>query len=255
MSSDKGKKIDHLKEDDPISRQNYVCISFVSPEGIKGNSSTRGLKIRGTYQTYEEAQERCKELQITDQHFDIFIGEVGKWLPWDPDPNTSKDQKFQEQELQELVDGYKKNLSQKAKVEEQRKEQMIKNAANDPNSRKQRKLDKLRKKHQDNKRQEEPIDLLQESQESQGSHESDEKQESEEKQKSPINIISEDKEKELEKRTDLAKKERERIYDNKKKLEQQQSNIESIDDKLARIQEIYNNLNKKTKQVEKTDKE
>jgi len=36
MSSGGTKYIDHLSEDEPISRQNWVCLSFVSPEGIKG---------------------------------------------------------------------------------------------------------------------------------------------------------------------------------------------------------------------------
>jgi hypothetical protein len=110
------KQIDNLTEDAPIANQNFVCLSFVSPEGIPG-CTIRTLKIRGVYKTYEEAQERAKELQEIDADFNVFIGEVGKWLPWDPNPHEgAKDQVYYEKEMQDLVSGYKDNL-QKAKKE------------------------------------------------------------------------------------------------------------------------------------------
>ena len=52
-----GNKIDHLKEDEPIPGQKFVCLSFVSPEGIR-NCSVRGVKVRGVFSTYDEAKER-----------------------------------------------------------------------------------------------------------------------------------------------------------------------------------------------------
>lgn len=109
------KEIDHLTEDSQIANQSYVCLSFVSPEGIKG-CTMRALKVRGVYPSYEKAQERAAELQESDPNFHVFIGEVGKWLPWDPNPHEgAKDQIYYEKEMQELVAGYKENLANSKK--------------------------------------------------------------------------------------------------------------------------------------------
>lgn len=126
--STKGKAIDYLNEDAPISGQTWVCLSFLSPEGIS-NCKVRGLKVRGVYSTRKEADKRVKELQITDPDFDIFVGEVGKWLPWNPDPNDTEDQVYQEEKLNDLMKGYKENLVNAKKVQEERKREMLKKGA------------------------------------------------------------------------------------------------------------------------------
>jgi DNA repair exonuclease SbcCD ATPase subunit len=132
------KYIDYLEEDKPINGQSWVCLSFLSPEGIK-NCSLRGLKVRGVYSTKEEADKRAKELQDIDPDFDVFVGEVGKWLPWDPDPNDDKvvqDQVYYETQLNDLMKGYKENIQKRRKVENQRKQDMLKRAAVQENANK-----------------------------------------------------------------------------------------------------------------------
>ena len=123
------KKIDHLKEDPPIPRQKFVCLSFLSPEGIR-NCNVRGLKIRGVFEDEKEAQEYAKTLRNSDNDFHIYVGEVGKWLEWDPDPNTAKDQNYQNEELNELMKGYKDNLEKKNRMEAERKEDLLRKGAN-----------------------------------------------------------------------------------------------------------------------------
>lgn len=46
-------------------------------------TTMRGVKVRGTYDTYREAQVRAKLLQRKDKNFHVFVGQVGYWLPWD----------------------------------------------------------------------------------------------------------------------------------------------------------------------------
>jgi hypothetical protein len=41
------------------------------------------LKVRGVYDTLREAQVRAKVLQRRDPNFNVFLGQVGYWLPWD----------------------------------------------------------------------------------------------------------------------------------------------------------------------------
>lgn len=103
----KSKKIDYLNEDEIMPNQQWVCMSFLSPEGLL-NCKIRGLKIRGVYASKEEADQRAKNLQTIDSDFHVFVGEVGKWLPWDPDPNSVEDQVYREENLMKLCTNIKR---------------------------------------------------------------------------------------------------------------------------------------------------
>lgn len=72
-------------------------------------TTVRGLKIRGTYASQEEAVARSKKLQRQDTLHNIFVGEVGKWLPWDPEPSEVKEQEYAEDQLNTLMKKYKEN--------------------------------------------------------------------------------------------------------------------------------------------------
>ncbi len=243
MSETTAKKIDHLTEDDIIPNQKFVCISFVSPEGIR-NCTTRGVKIRGSYPTYDEAQERCKQLQEVDPDFDIFVGEVGKWLPWDPDPNSAGDQKYQEEELQKIVDGYKQNLSKAKKMQKQRKDDMLRNAALEEKSRKDKTRDRLRKKLEE-KKAKKRIEGIAKNQLENSLDDLENKKVGGKKKKTEFDNELDDRENELKSEDKVAKEERERLHQNQKMVEDQQNTVDSIDDKLAKIQDLYKKLQKK----------
>lgn len=72
-------------------------------------TTVRGLKIRGSYSTREEAESRAKKLQKMDADHNIFVGQVGKWLPWDPAPSAIQDQEYAEDQLNTLMKKYKEN--------------------------------------------------------------------------------------------------------------------------------------------------
>ena len=72
-------------------------------------TSVRGLKIRGVYGTQGEAVARSKKLQRNDMIHNVFVGEVGKWLPWDPNPNAVAEQEYAEDQLNTLMKKYKEN--------------------------------------------------------------------------------------------------------------------------------------------------
>jgi len=78
-------------------------------------TSTRGLKVRGVFNTQEEAEIRCKKLRETDPNHDIFVGPVGMWIPWDPDAYKTGRVEFMEEELNQLH-------SEKLKNEERAKQ-------------------------------------------------------------------------------------------------------------------------------------
>jgi hypothetical protein len=128
---------DYLDEDKQIKGQNFVCMSFLTPlsfpeekrEEYK-NQKILGLKIRGVYKTYEEADERAKYLQKVDKYHHVFVGEVGKWLPFNVDTseNNSDNQVYREQELNQYMKAYKDSLSEEEKSEATRKEELLKGA-------------------------------------------------------------------------------------------------------------------------------
>ena len=168
---------DFLEVDQPIPGQNFVCLSFISPEKIlkkkevffcknflkfyfekisekrenekeitfeelmnpenieevyenflyvkedelnqkfsemnNFQTTIRGLKIRGSYDTKREADVRAKVLQKRDPNFNVFVGQVGYWLPWDPNPDNIQEQEYQNDQLNTLMKKYMENRSEK----------------------------------------------------------------------------------------------------------------------------------------------
>ena len=152
------KEEDFLTADQNIPGQNFVCLSFVSPEKIikqkqvykllnfikekykidktyeemdedykcflvnnndklerkyfednDYHTSVRGLKVRGVYDTQREAANRAKFLRKLDPNHNVFVGQVGFWLPWDPDPFDVQEQEYLETELNTLMKSKKEN--------------------------------------------------------------------------------------------------------------------------------------------------
>jgi hypothetical protein len=95
-------EIDCLEEDQPIHGQRYVLLSFISPENIM-NCSVRGIKVRGVYADYQQAQKAAEKLSKIDKYHHVFVGEVGKWLPWDPTEKQVEEEKFQNKKLDDIM--------------------------------------------------------------------------------------------------------------------------------------------------------
>jgi hypothetical protein len=72
-------------------------------------TTVRGLKVRGVFGSQEEAIGRSKKLQRNDPIHNIFVGEIGKWLPWEPNPKDIGEQEYAEEQLNQLMKGYKQN--------------------------------------------------------------------------------------------------------------------------------------------------
>lgn len=117
------KYVDHLSEDPNISGQKYSCVSFVSPESDQFCAVT-GFKIRGSYRTSEEAKRRAAQIMKFDPDFHVYICPVGKWVPYNPDPNEIIEEKYQEGFLNNLVKGYKEQRIAASDFEFQRKNEL-----------------------------------------------------------------------------------------------------------------------------------
>jgi hypothetical protein len=172
------KKPDYLEVDDIIPGQNYVCLSFLSPETLMQNkeafkcvkflqsyckdqklrfedvyssyqdfiykyedklqrdfdeqndfqTSLRGLKVRGVYDTRGAAEDRAKKLSLRDSGFHTFVGQVGYWLPWDPNADKVADEVFHNSQLNDMMEKYQENNVNKDMFYEEQKRDKIKAA-------------------------------------------------------------------------------------------------------------------------------
>jgi hypothetical protein len=114
-ASEKGKLLDETTVKDEYqnfldTREDDLQGQFDKEHDFKCN--TRGLKVRGTFQTQEEAQLRCRMLREVDPNHDIYVGQVGFWMPFEPDAYKTGRVEYLEEELNELMN--KKNKSQES---------------------------------------------------------------------------------------------------------------------------------------------
>jgi hypothetical protein len=199
------KEVDYLDEDKPIRGQNFVLLSFLSPEDVLVNkeaymfsqfidkfskdmttlldgiaakysdskdfvdsvkennafifdpkdmseqygfyksihnqelemsyhrdnnftTSIRGIKVRGVFDTIEEAKNRSEFIKKIDNKFNIYIAQMGCWCPWSPNPDCLENQEYAETQLNTLMKEYKKNMNDKDVVFEARKTSLSVNA-------------------------------------------------------------------------------------------------------------------------------
>jgi len=201
------KKPDYLGVDEAIPGQNYVCLSFLSPESLMQNkeafkcvkflqsyckeqklrfedvyskyqdftykyedklqrdfdeqnefqTSVRGLKVRGVFDTRQGAEDRAKKLSIRDSAFHTFVGQVGYWLPWDPNADKVADEVFQDSQLNDMMEKYQENNINRDIFYEEQKREKVKAAQEEVRKAKEEELAK--KKLEDKDASEEyPID-------------------------------------------------------------------------------------------------
>jgi hypothetical protein len=121
--------INKLYDDWLYTRRN--TLNELYNESVDFTTSVRGVKVRGTYDTLKEAQSRAKVLQRKDPNFNVYVGQIGYWLPWDPDPDTIKDQEYQEGQLNNLMKKYNENIDNRDQHFEERKKDKIAKAKKD----------------------------------------------------------------------------------------------------------------------------
>lgn len=105
--------------------QNRETLEEKYHEENKFQTTMRGLKIRGTYNTIIEAQSKAKMLQKRDPVHNVFVGQVGYWLPFNPNAESIEDQEYAEKELNDLMKNYKENeLKKKEFFEDEKRRSM-----------------------------------------------------------------------------------------------------------------------------------
>jgi len=106
-------------------------------------TTMHGLKVRGVYSTQEQANARAKTLNKKDPYFNVYVADVGEWLPWDPEPDEVKDQEYQSDDLNKLMQSYKENAAKRDAFFEEEKRQKMAKAAADVQAAKAAKVEKV----------------------------------------------------------------------------------------------------------------
>ena len=110
-----------------IPGQQYALVSFVGPEFCRQKSGQFAMKIRGVFNTEEEAKVYVKRLQRSgDNIVDIFLVAMYQWCPIPPDPMAVQTQEYQETFLQELMSGYAESQRSAKEIFNDRKEKVMK---------------------------------------------------------------------------------------------------------------------------------
>jgi hypothetical protein len=98
-------------------------------------TSVRGLKVRGSYPSQQEAELRCKMLREVDPNHDVFVGPVGMWMPYHPEAYKTGRVEYLEDELNQLM--HEKQANEKnAKVEFDKRMRETKEQAIEENKKK-----------------------------------------------------------------------------------------------------------------------
>jgi hypothetical protein len=101
----------------------------------KFQTSVRGLKVRGSYPSQQEAELRCKMLREVDPNHDVYVGEVGIWMPFHPEAYKTGRVEYLEEELNQLMNEKNKNEKQ-AKIEFDKRVREAKEKAMEDNRKK-----------------------------------------------------------------------------------------------------------------------
>jgi hypothetical protein len=113
-----------------VPGQLFACLSIVGPECPQKNDKF-GIKIRGAFNTRDEAASHAKRLQREDSTFDIYVVDMYKWLLIPPDPSVIEDSHYTNEKLEELMTGYKENQVLAAQMFNERKRDMVESAVYD----------------------------------------------------------------------------------------------------------------------------
>ena len=87
-------------------------------------TSIRGIKVRGVFDTIREAEIRSQVLKKLDNKFNVYVAQVGCWCPWSPNPDEIGSQEYSESHLNTLMKGYKENQEKKDIFYEERKNEL-----------------------------------------------------------------------------------------------------------------------------------
>lgn len=112
------------RKSEKIEGQNWYCISFLAEE----NKSLVGIKISGCFNNEESANEHSRALRDINNSFSILVGELYKWQPFNPPPDSKEagEAEYADEQLNETMKKKAENEKKAKLYDEFRKNELIK---------------------------------------------------------------------------------------------------------------------------------
>jgi hypothetical protein len=100
-------------------------------EAHDNQTTTRGIKFRGSYARYDDARDRAKYVRDNVEHgIHAFVIPIGVWVPIDMDADEVQDQDYMIPQLNELMGKYHEGTHARNQHYQERKREMEEDAAN-----------------------------------------------------------------------------------------------------------------------------
>lgn len=118
-----------------VPGQRWALISVVGKEtNQKHTDGLCALKIRGVFETEENARHHAKSLMQVDPHFDIYVVDMYRWLAIPPNRTEIAEkcgEVYQEEQLNAIIQDYKEQQRRVSMAYEERKQTMLERAYKD----------------------------------------------------------------------------------------------------------------------------
>jgi len=107
-----GPKIGMKRDPVEVPGQKYAVISYVAPHTTPQHCKYIAVKIRGVFNALQEANQRAEEVSHFDPDFQVDVVEMYEWLVIPPpvDLQAAVPYKYQQEKLQQLVDGHYRSI-------------------------------------------------------------------------------------------------------------------------------------------------
>lgn len=92
---------------------------------IDHETHIRAVKVRGSFPSAKVAEMHAKKLRKQDESFDVFVGQVGYWVPFNPININDVEPEYMEEAMQQLVKTHLEQETKKTEVFEKRKKEML----------------------------------------------------------------------------------------------------------------------------------
>jgi len=111
---------------DTYCLENRLALERDFAREVTPQTSIRGFKVSGASEELAEARSRAKHVnQDIEPYIHSYVVPMGRWVPWDPNPDAIQDQEYMLDELNNLMGQYKENAEAKNEVFQKRKTEMI----------------------------------------------------------------------------------------------------------------------------------
>lgn len=112
------------RTEEKVSSQEWYCVSFLTEE----NKSLVGIKVSGVFSKEDEANSHSCALRDINDSFNILVGKLYEWCPFNPDPDSAEagESEYANAELNETIKKKKENENKAKLYHELRKNEQIK---------------------------------------------------------------------------------------------------------------------------------